>query len=46
MSGICDNIDTPVIYRYFLNRVNEKIGIKTLLKTLYENYNNNLNFLE
>lgn len=45
LSGICDNIDTPVIYRYFLNRIDEKIGLHTLIKTLYENYDNNLDVL-
>ena len=46
LSGICDNIDTPVIYRYFLNRIDEKIGLHTLIKTLYENYDNNLDVLQ
>lgn len=35
LSGICDNIDTPVIYRYFLNKIDDNIGLDTLLRTLY-----------
>lgn len=31
LSGICENIDTPVIYRYFLNKIDEKIGLSKLM---------------
>lgn len=46
MSGICENIEAPIIYKYFLAKVNERIGLEVLIRTLYQHFGNDPVMLE